>query len=84
MRTFKGETHNRVQMKIYDLDDPTQFDAFARGDVRHLKVYGSDREVTYDPQKRIGIMTSRIGASKAISLGAYAFALNKIDMQGSR
>ena len=29
-------------------------------------------------------MTSRIGASKAISLGAYAFALNKIDMQESR
>ena len=28
---------------------------------------------------RIGVMTSHIGASRAISLGAYAFALNSID-----
>ena len=33
----------------------------------------------YDPQKRIGIMRSKIGASAAISLGAYAFALSKLD-----
>lgn len=79
LHTFKGETLDRVQMKIYDLDDETQFADFARGDSRRLKVYGSDREVVYDPQKRIGVMTSRIGASKAISLGAYAFALNSID-----
>ena len=46
---------------------------------RRIKVYGSDREIVYDPQKRIGVMTSHIGASRAISLGAYAFALNSID-----
>ncbi len=66
-------------MKVYDLDDATQFAAFAQGDSRRIKVYGSDREIVYDPQKRIGVMTSHIGASRAISLGAYAFALNSID-----
>lgn len=44
-----------------------------------MKVYGSDREVVYDPQKRVGVMRSKIGASKAISLGAYAFALTELD-----
>ena len=29
--------------------------------------------------KRIGVTFSRLGASKAISAGAYAFALSKID-----
>jgi hypothetical protein len=38
-----------------------------------------DREVVYDPQKRIGVMRSTLGASKAISLGAYAFALGELD-----
>ena len=79
LHTFKGETLNRVQMKVYDLDDAAQFADFAQGDSRRIKVYGSEREIVYDPQKRIGVMTSRIGASKAISLGAYAFALNSID-----
>ena len=79
LHTFSGETLPRVQMKVYDLDDATQFAAFAQGDSRRIKVYGSDREIVYDPQKRIGVMTSHIGASRAISLGAYAFALNSID-----
>lgn len=63
LHTFSGETLPRVQMKVYDLDDATQFAAFAQGDSRRIKVYGSDREIVYDPQKRIGVMTSHIGAS---------------------
>lgn len=81
LHTLDGQTLNRVQMKVYDLDDESQFDAFAKGDSRSLKVYGTDRSVIYDPQKRIGVATSKIGASRAISLGAYAFALNKIDLE---
>jgi len=81
MRTLSGDELNRVQMKVYNLDDPEEFAQFAKGDARSLKVYGSDREVVYDPQKRIGVMRSKIGASKAISLGAYAFALSQLDKQ---
>ncbi len=79
IRSLDGGTLNRVQMKVYDLDNEAQFAEFARGESRSIKVYGSDREVTYDPQKRVGVMISKIGASTAISLGAYAFALNEID-----
>ena len=77
--SLDGGILDRVQMKVYDLDDEEQFARFAHGESRSLKVYGSDREVVYDPQKRIGVMVSKIGASTAISLGAYAFALNEID-----
>ena len=79
MHQLNGDELNRVQMKVYNLDDPAEFDQFARGEARSLKVYGSDREVVYDPQKRVGVMRSKIGASKAISLGAYAFALTELD-----
>ncbi len=79
IRSLDGGVLNRVQMKVYDLDDEAEFAEFAKGQSRTIKVYGTDREVVYDPQKRIGVMISKIGASTAISLGAYAFALNEID-----
>lgn len=79
MKTIGGEELNRVQMKVYDLDDEAQFAEFARGEQRELKVYGSDRTVSYDPQKRIGVAISKMGASKAISVGAYTFALDQLD-----
>lgn len=79
MKTLGGEELNRVQMKVYDLDDEDQFAEFARGEQRELKVYGSDKTVSYDPQKRIGVAISKMGASKAISVGAYTFALDQLD-----
>lgn len=79
IRTLGGDTLNRVQMTVYNLDDDAEFQAFAKGDQRRIKVYGSDREVVYDPQKRIGVAISKLGASKAISVGAYNFALSQLD-----
>ncbi len=79
MRQLNGATLDRLPMKVYDLDDDVEFTAFARGEMRLLPVYGSARTVAYDPQKRIGVMISKLGASKAISVGAYAFALSMLD-----
>ncbi len=79
MHTVTGEELNRVQMKVYDLDNEAEFAEFAKGDARKIKIYGSDEEVTYDPQKRIGVAISKMGASKAISVGAYTFALDQLD-----
>lgn len=74
--TMSGDTLNRVQMNVYNLDDDAEFEKFARGNSTKIKVYGSDKEVTYDPEKRIGITISDIGASNAVSLGAYLYAIN--------
>ena len=77
--TLGGDTLNRVQMKVYDLDDEKEFEDFCKGEQREITVYGTDRKVKYDPQKRIGVIISKLGASKAISVGAYMFALNQLD-----
>ncbi len=66
-------------MRVFDLDDPKEFEEFALGEARTIKVYGTDKEVVYDPMKRIGVTISRIGASHAISIGAYSFALAQLD-----
>lgn len=79
LKTLEGADVNRVQMKVFDLDDPQQFEQFVKGEVRPLKVYGSDETVSYDPMKRTGVCLSRLGASRAISIGAYAYALSRLD-----
>ena len=79
MQTLSGEELNRLQFKVYDLDNEKQFKKFAKGESCKIKVHGYNDAVTYDPQKKVGIAISKLGASKAVALGAYAFALNEID-----
>ncbi|MCI9607544.1 MAG: ROK family protein [Muribaculaceae bacterium] len=79
LQSLKGEELNRVQMNVFDLDNEDEFATFAKGSERMIKVYGSERTVPYDPMKRVGITVSKLGASQAISIGAYAFALSQID-----
>lgn len=77
--TIGGDRIDKVQMKVYDLDDDADFQLFAKGSERKLKIYGSEVEVSYDPQKRIGVAISRLGANMATSIGAYVFALDQLD-----
>lgn len=77
--TIGGEQVRRVQMDVFDLDNPEEFKVFAKGNKKQIPVYGTDYTVEYDDMKRIGVTFSKLGASKAISVGAYAYALSKID-----
>ena len=45
--------------------------------MNELLDYGD--EIIYDKEKRSAIMVSKLGASRAINLGAYTFALAPID-----
>ena len=79
LRTLGGDEVNLVQMKVYDLENADEFALFAKGETKKVKVYGEDRYVDYDCQKRVGIAISKLGASMAVSVGAYAFALSELD-----
>lgn len=78
-RTLGGDTLPRVQMEVMNLDDPAEFERFARGNTKTLTVPGTNLTVDYDCMKRVGVTCSKLGASKAISTGAYAFALSELD-----
>lgn len=69
----------RLAARVYNLEDPAERAAFLKGDARELTVPGSGRTVAYDPAQRIGVGLSRLGTSRATSLGAYAFALAALD-----
>ena len=81
LHTLGGDEVNLVQMKVYDLENPDEFELFAKGEKKKIKVYGQERYVDYDFHKRVGVAISKMGASKAVSVGAYAFALNELDKQ---
>lgn len=79
LSTIGGDDVRRVQMDVFNLDDPKEFAIFAKGNKKNLTVRGTNLTVEYDDMKRIGVTFSKLGASKAISAGAYAFALSKLD-----
>ena len=76
--TLDGRQVPRLEMKAFNLEEPAEMESFVRGDVREIAIPGSHRTVRYDPLKRIGVGISRLGTSRAVSLGAYAFALHAL------
>ncbi len=74
-----GSKFRRLVANVYNLEDPAQLQKFLKGSTREISVPGSGKKVKYDPEMRLGVGISKIGTSKAISIGAYAFALNSID-----
>jgi glucokinase len=69
----------RLEVKAFNLEDPAERGAFVKGEASEVEVPGSRRRVAYDPLKRIGVGLSRLGTSRAVALGAYAFALARTD-----
>lgn len=70
---------NRLVLKAYNLEDQTEFNSFLKGDKKEITIPGSTKTITYDPQKRIGVGITKLGTSKAVSIGAYIYALQKLD-----
>lgn len=74
-----GTKFPRLVAKVYNLENKTELEAFLKGKTKELAIRGTDKTIKYDSEMRIGVGISKIGTSKAISLGAYAFALNALD-----
>ncbi len=68
----------RLVQRIFNLDEKADREAFYRDYSKELPIPGTNKTIAYDPMPRLAVATSRIGASRAISLGAYAFALSSI------
>ena len=78
---FKGNRYSRLVSAVFDLEDPAQVKSFLKGQTREITVPGSSRKIAYDSLQRVGIGISRLGTSEAVSIGAYAFAINKLEQE---
>jgi len=79
--TFAGDIFPRMQMKAYNLENHAELNDFLADKSCIIDVpYSTDRHVKYNHVRETGVVISKLGASKAIALGAYAYAISKIDM----
>lgn len=76
--TFAGASFPCMQMKAFNLMDNADRDEFMTNQSTVVNVPFSENKVPYDCYKRIGVAVSSLGTSKAISMGAYAYALQQL------
>lgn len=77
--TMSGQPLERMEVVAWNLEDPGQLSGFLEPASHIIPVPFSGKTVSYDSSKRIGVGISRLGTSKAVSVGAYAYALKKLD-----
>jgi len=76
-----GRRFRRLASVAFNLEDPEQMKTFLAGATRTIAVPRSKKRVVYDPLQRVGIGISRLGTLEAVAIGAYAFALHKLDFE---
>ena len=83
VQTYSGDPVIRMESRAYNLDDEQDLKDFITGDVVEIRVPRSQKFIPYDPLKRVGVGISRLGTSKAVSIGAYAYALHTLDQKNA-
>ena len=78
-----GSRIRRLASVAFDLEDPGQLELFLAGDTHVMQIPGGSGTVSYDPLNRVGIGRSHLGTSEAVAVGAYAFALARLDEGGA-
>ena len=76
---FTGSPNDRLSFSVFNLEDETRFEEFALGKVKKLAVEGTSDFIEFDSMPRTAVGISKLGASHAIALGAYTFALQQLD-----
>lgn len=81
---FSGERFSGIQMKIYNLMDDLDRENFLIKESAQVNIPNSTEYAAYGKVKKIGIVVSAAGTSKAVEYGAYAFALQELDRRSKR
>lgn len=75
---LSGDRLSRLEIDAFNLEDEKGFAGFCKNTSTKIRVPFSDRELDYDPVKKIGVGLSRLGTSRAVAIGAYTYALNEL------
>jgi glucokinase len=73
-----GDKVPRIEAAPYWLDDPAGLAGFLGCEARELAIPGSGNTIVYDAKKRTGVGVSRLGTGKAVALGSYIFAVDRL------
>jgi glucokinase len=78
IETMAGVSIDRLEVKAFDLENPNQKETFLKSSPKKVRVPNSNREVEHNWQKHVAIGPTKLGTSKAVAIGAYAYALRRI------
>lgn len=78
-RLHNGESLERLVPRVFNLEDPIGMKRLLDGNQIELAIPGTHKTISYDPYLRTGVGVTKNDTGKIISLGAYAFAINKLD-----
>ena len=78
LSTFSGDNLSRLQMEVVDAQDEDNLKQAGLEEGREIEIPNTNKKINYNPHKKTFIMTTSIGTSTAISLGAYAYALHQL------
>jgi glucokinase len=82
IESYGGEKLPRIVQKCFDLQNTEDRKRFIQGNVKEIHVPGSRKTMQYDSLKRLGIGPAVLDTSKAVSVGAYVYALNQLNKRG--
>lgn len=75
---LSGDELPRMEILAYNFENPMCNKDFIENTSKSLNVPFSDKTVEYEPMKKVAVGLSRLGTSKAVAVGAYAYALNEL------
>lgn len=75
---LNGTRWNRMLVKAYNLQEPQEMKSFLQRKSKMIDVPFTDKKIEYQTDRSMGVIISKLGASRAISLGAYWFAVNEL------
>jgi len=76
--TLSGHPLDRMEVVAYNLEDDQESRKFLTPTTLEIPVPFTDAKIPYDPNKKVGVGISLLGTSRAVSIGAYAFALRQM------
>lgn len=81
VKTLDGRSADRLESKLYNFDSSDDRSSFLKDESIMITVPHSQEQVRYRPKKKLAIGKTRFGTSKAIAIGAYELALQKLDIR---
>ncbi len=76
--SFDNSPLQRMEVFAYNMNDTNCSEDFLRPSAVSIKIPRSDKSISYNPVKKIGIGISKLGTTKAIAVGAYTYALTML------
>ena len=77
--SLDGHAFPRLEITALNLENPLEMAKFLENQSREIKVPFSKKVVNYDPSRYIGVGVTRLGTSRAVSIGSYAYALAELE-----